>query len=441
MERMQITEQEKQIPIFGRTDVLVVGGGIAGIAAAVAAARSGKEVTLVEKSILLGGLATAGHVCIYLPLDDGLGHKIFGGIAEELLHVSIRYGYDSLPPQWKEGVREINDLWDRYQTHFNIPAAVMAFDELLDSLHINVVFDALFSEPIMENDCCKGIIVDTKEGRGAYLAKSIVDASGDGDVMFRAGAACEEQASIVSHWTHEIDTDHLRKAMEDGQAFDAFSLRWIGLRPDADNSKSELPRFHGTTLDGVNQYVKFSRRLALDFLKQHQQSSYTMLTLPTMAQFRTSRHILGARTFETESGVSIPDSVGCVSFGLHNPSGVYEFPYGALIDSKLSNLFAAGRIIACRPGLGWEMMRLIPACAFTGQVAGTAAALAIEQGCSAQEVPVEKLQERLATAGVMIHMPDELRDNASKVAYENPTAQFDPHICNENLAYQPHDVV
>jgi len=86
-------------------------------------------------------------------------------------------------------------------------------------------------------------------------------------------------------------------------------------------------------------------------------------------------------------------------------------------------------------------MRLIPACAFTGQVAGTAAALAIEQGCSAQEVPVEKLQERLATAGVMIHMPDELRDNASKVAYENPTAQFDPHICNENLAYQPHDVV
>ena len=437
----KITLAESAVPVHGQADVLVIGGGIAGISAALAAARSGKSVTLLEKSILLGGLATAGHVCIYLPLDDGLGHKIFGGQAEELLYTTIKYGYNTLAPQWSRGIKEAKDPADRYQTHFNIPAAVMAFDEILKENHVNVVFDALFSEPIMDGDTCKGVIVDTKEGRVAYLGKMVVDASGDADVMARAGAECEENSSIVSHWTYEIDTHTLGKAVESGQALDAFSLRWIGLRPDADNSGSKMPRFHGTTLDGVNGYVKFSREIALEFLKEHQDRSYTMLTLPSMAQFRTSRRIKGVRTFETEAGVSIPDSVGCIICGLKNPSSVYEFPYGAVIDAKLTNLFAAGRIIACHPGLGWETMRLIPACAFTGQVAGTAAALALENGCTAQEVPVEQLQQRLADTGVMIHMPDELRDNESKAAYGDPTAQFDPHIRNENLAYQPHETV
>lgn len=433
--------ERKELPVFGEADVVVVGGGIAGIAAAAAASRNGKRVILLEKSILLGGLATAGHVCIYLPLDDGLGHKIFGGLSEELLHTSIRYSYNTLDPQWSYGVKTADDPGERYQTHFNIPAAVMAFDEFLEENHVEVVFDALFSEPVMEGDRCRGVIVDTKEGRGIYLAGMVVDASGDADVMYRAGAECEEQRSIVSHWTYEIDTGNLQKAMESGQALDAFSLRWIGLRPDADNSGSELPRFYGTTRKGVNDYVKFSRHLALEFLKEHQERSYTMLTLPAMAQFRTTRHITGVSSFETEAGVSIPDSVGCVCFGLHNPSGVYEFPYGAVIDKRVTNVLAAGRIVSCHPGLGWETMRLIPACAFTGQVAGTAAALALELGCTVQNVPVETLQKKLAETGVMIHMEDELRDNTSKMAYENPTAQFDPHIRNENLAYQPHETV
>lgn len=441
MNTVELKEVQRQFPVFGRADVIVVGAGIAGISAAVNVARNGKTVILLEKSILTGGLATAGHVCIYLALDDGLGHKIFGGFAEELLHTSIKYGYNTLPGQWTFGVKAVEEPEERYQTHFNIPAGVMAFDELLEENNVQVVFDALFCEPIMEGDCCKGVIVDTKEGRGAYMGKMIVDASGDADVMYRAGARCEESKSIVSHWSYELDTRNLQKAIDSGQAIDAFSLRWIGLRPDADNTKSDLPQFDGTTLQGVNDYVKFSRRIARDFLKEHQDRSYTMLTLPSMAQFRTSRHIVGVKTFETNAGVSIPDSVGCVCFSLHNPSGVYEFPFGAVIDQRLTNVLAAGRIVACHPGLGWETLRLIPACAFTGQVAGTAAALALDMGCTVQDVPVEILQDRLAQTGVMIHMDDFLRDNTTKMAYENPTAQFDPHIRNDNLAYQPHGIL
>lgn len=429
------------VPLHSESDVLVIGGGFAGISAAVSAARMGQKVILLEKAAILGGLATSGHVCIYLPLDDGLGHKIFGGMAEELLHVSIRYGYNTLPPEWSQGITEVNAPSGRYQSHFNIPAGVMALEEYLADNGVEVVYDALFTRPIMDGNVCKGIIAETKEGAVAFLAKMVVDASGDADVMYRAGADCEEQTSIVSHWTYELDVKDLPKAIESGKAFDAFYLRWIGLRPDADNSETELPRYYGTTLDGVNSYLKCSRQIALKFLKEHQSPSYTMLTLPTMAQFRTTRHIVGVQTFEPEGGVSRPDSVGCVSFGLHNPSNVYEFPYGAVIDKHLKNILAAGRIVACHPGLGWETMRLIPACSFTGQVSGTAAALAIKLGCSVQEVPLETLQAALCATGVMIHMDDRLRDNESQVAYPDPTAQFDPHIRNDNLAYRPHDAV
>ena len=96
-----IIEERREIPVACETDVLVIGGGIAGVAAAVAASRNGVGVTLIEKSIVLGGLATLGHVCIYLPLDDGIGHKIYGGLAEELLYTSIKYGFNNLPECWR----------------------------------------------------------------------------------------------------------------------------------------------------------------------------------------------------------------------------------------------------------------------------------------------------------------------------------------------------
>lgn len=437
MKKNFISEPARQLPIWGNSQILVIGGGFAGIAAAVSAARQGKTVTLIEKSILLGGLGTSGHVCIYLPLCDGLGHKIYGGLAEELLYVTTKYGYNTLPEDWSYGKMKASVSSGRYQSHFNIPACVMAFDELLEQHKVNVIFDTVFCEGLMDGTRCLGAVVENKSGRGAYLADMIVDASGDADVMYHAGAACIEQKSIVSHWTYELDKDTLKQGLASGKMVDAFALRWIGLRPDADNSKSELPRFYGTTSDGVNDYVKFSRKLALDFLKEHQGDDYTMLTLPTMPQFRTTRRIAGLKKFETIPGVSIDDSVGCVINCLQDPAAVYEFPYGAIIDKTVSNVLAAGRIVAAE-GEGWEIMRYIPGCVFTGQVAGTAAAMALDNDCCVQEINVKKLADTLAETGVMIHMKDSLRENSGKPAYSDPTKKFDPHIRNENLAYAPH---
>ena len=407
-----ILEPQREIPVAGECDVAVVGGGLAGVAAAVAAARSGMRVILLEKSCVLGGLATLGHVCIYLPLDDGLGHKVHGGLAEELLHVCIRYGYNTLPECWKDRPWTVAEPAGRYQSTFNIPACIMALDEFLRDEGVEVVFDTSFCAPIMEGNTCRGVIVENKSGRSAYLAGMVVDASGDADVLFRAGAPCETQKNIVSHWAYEIDVEQIRAGSSNAVP-DNLKLHWLGLRPDRDNSASTVPTFYGTTSEGVNDYIRLSRSLALDYLKEHQREGYAMLTLPMMPQFRMTRRLMGKTEMEVRSRTRVESSVGCVIHCLENPEEVFEFPYEALIDSRIENIAAAGRNVSAG-GRGWEIMRFIPSCVLTGQAAGTAAALAIRAGCTLQELDVAALQQALADTGVMIHMSETLRNNPVK---------------------------
>lgn len=428
-----VTEQARDIEVVGKTDVIVIGGGLSGIAAAVAAARNGAGVTLIEKSCVLGGLATLGHVCIYLPLDDGQGHKIHGGLAEELLHVCIRYGYNNIPECWKDGPMSVQNPTGRYQSTFNIPACIMALDEYMEQEHVNVVFDTAFCAPIMDGNRCRGVIVENKSGRTAYLGKMIVDASGDADVLFRAGADCETQKSIVSHWAYEMDTEKI-KADPAKDVLSNVKMRWFGLRPDLDNSGSTIPEFYGTTAEGVNDYLKLSRSLALDYLKKNQRESYAMLTLPYMPQFRMTRRLKGLAEMEVISRRRVEHSVGCVIHCLENPEEVYEFPYEALIDAKIENIAAAGRIVSAG-GRGWEIMRFIPSCVLTGQAAGTAAAMAVRRGCTLQEIDISALQKTLADTGVMIHMTDEIRSNPVMPKKVVTKSAANPNIQTDSLAY------
>ena len=112
--------EHNNIPVWGEYDVIVVGGGVAGVSAALAAKRNGCKTLLVEKSVMLGGLATLGLIAIYLPLCDGRGRKVIGGIAEELLQLAIKYGYDNLPPEWEKGCNRV-ETRRRYMTIFHRP--------------------------------------------------------------------------------------------------------------------------------------------------------------------------------------------------------------------------------------------------------------------------------------------------------------------------------
>lgn len=418
-----VTAKAESIPVYKEADVIVVGGGIAGIAAAIAASRQGKSVILLEKNVALGGLATLGHVCIYLPLDDGVGHKVYGGLAEELLYTTIQYGYNTKPDCWKKGISYVENPSGRYQTHFNIPAAVLAFDEKMEQEGVETVFDVVFSEPIMDGNRVAGVICESKQGRVAFMGRQFIDATGDADLMSRAGAATSKKDSICSHWTYELELDTVKKGVEEyGDVFHCLQLRWLGAKPHGGDNAYPVPSFQGTTIEGVNGYLKTSRALAMAHLKNNQRKEYTMMTLPTMAQFRTSQKIDGVETIDylKDADRFRENSIGLVCFGLKNPTPVFEYPYGGLIDSRLSNVYAAGRIVACDPMQGWEMMRLIPSCAFTGEAAGTAAALAIDEEAAAQDVPVEKLQKRLSENGVTIHIPEDMKGNLEKKSAVDP---------------------
>jgi hypothetical protein len=405
-------DEVRRVEYTGHYDVIVVGGGVAGIGAAIAAAREGMSVLIMEKTICLGGQATLGHVVKYEPMDDGYGRQVIGGISEELLKKSILYGYDNLPVEWKHKLNIIDDKPTgsghfsnpdrRLATFFNIPAFVLALDEMMDQEGIDVLFDTLFCAPIMEGAACTGLIVETKSGRHAYGAKMVVDASGDADVLSRCGANCVDQDNFVTYMCYDIDFDRMKDAIEHEDMFRAIPIwRMLGYDPLTHEGQSPT-KYYGTTLEGVNGFVKASRRAALAFLKTNQRRDYTMLSVPAITAFRTTRRIKGLYELKAEDvHKRFDDSIGCAG-DWRKAGPVYEIPYRTLIDAKLPNVVAVGRIIASG-GDAWEITRVIPPAVMTGQAGGTAAAMAIKDKKTLQQVDVGALQKKLEKTGVVIH--------------------------------------
>lgn len=408
----KIIEEQKEIEIVKETDVIVIGGGIAGISAAYTASKMGAKVTLIEKSIALGGLATNGLVCIYLPIDDGAGNKVFGGMAESMLYDCIKYGYDNLPDCWRDGPMHVDNPSGRYRTNFNIPAAVLRFDEMMQEAGVDVMFDTAFCAPIMEGNTVKGVICENKSGRTAFMAKVFIDASGDADLIYRAGGdTFTDPKNIVSSWTHEVDPETFRKGMKEGSLIKAVPLRWFGLRPDVDNSNAVIPKFDGTDANERNEYIFLSRKLMLDYLKKNQRPDYCFMTYPTLPQTRMTRRLVGKGDMDTDKPYEyIESSVGCVTHCMDKVAPVYEYPYEALYTEKLTNVLAAGRMVSTGTTRGWEIMRSIPHCALTGEVSGTAAVLAIKGDGNVGHIDVKELQGILEANGNILHCTQQMKD-------------------------------
>ena len=128
-----------------------------------------------------------------------------------------------------------------------------------------------------------------------------------------------------------------------------------------------------------------------------------VIALPAMAQFRTTRRISGIYEInDTDVNRDFDDSIGCAG-DWRKAGPVYQIPYRSLINPGFENIIAAGRIIASS-GDAWEVTRVIPAAALTGQAAGTAAALAIKEKCGFSDMPVNLLQKVLEDNGVIIHI-------------------------------------
>jgi hypothetical protein len=392
-------------PVVGSYDVVVVGGGVAGAAAAVAAARAGARALLLEKGVMLGGLATLGLIAWYEPLCDGRGRKVMGGMAEELLHLSIRYGYDTLPEHWRGRPARVAAgpaAAERYHTRFNPCAFVVALDEWVRDAGVDLLFDTVFARPIMRGRRCEAVAVEHKGGRAAFAAGVVVDATGDAEVFAKAGAPCTCGQNWLTYTGYTTSLEAMRAAVEGADVRLAIKLKTWGSNRLGKGHPEAAARRVGLDARDVTGFILEGRGLLRREMAAADSRSSAVIAIPAMAQFRTTRRIVGlARLTEADEGRRAEDSIACVSdFSREGP--VYEIPYGSLLSEGFDNLITAGRSIDAE-GHAWEVSRVIPPAVLTGQAAGTAAAAAASRRCTVRDVPIGPLQADLARSGVVIH--------------------------------------
>lgn len=399
---MSITEKI-ETNITKECDVLVAGGGIAGISAALAAARQGKKVILLEKEYILGGLGTAGLITIYLPLCDGMGHQVSFGIAEELLRLSISLGAEaSYPENWLDSDDPANRTPKnkRFQARYNPHLFAILAEQLLCKEGVKILYGSYAVAVSKNKDKIEHIIIENKSGRQAIAVKSVVDATGDCDIAHFANAPTDtfKQGNVLAGWYYSIDKN-------------GYDLRPLGASDIPDNQKTETNqvktlinrRFTGLDGDEISEMVMLSHNATLkDIIKKRENDpSVLPTTITTIPQLRMTRKIVGEYTLhDTEQHKYFDDSIGMVS-DWRKAGPVYEVPFSTLYSSKIKNLICAGRCTSVTDSM-WDIMRVIPCCAVTGEAAGTAAALSDNFSL----LDIKLLQNTLKKNGVVLHEKD-----------------------------------
>lgn len=397
---------QEELPVERKYDILVAGGGVAGVAAALAARRAGRSVLLLEKGLILGGLATSGLINMFVPMCNGRGVQIIKGMCEELLRLSIQYGYDTIPDSWKNGEHPTKERTDRYLTRFSPGIFAVALTELLHSEGVDLLLDCIASAPVMQDGRCTGLIVQSKAGRSFYPAGVVVDTTGDADLLYRAGIPTVLGKNYFTYVAAKIDLKSCERAVKSGNIRDAVYSEHGGHADLYGNRQPpDVPLYSGTTPREITDFTVRNQLVMLEKLKGEERNSRDIVTLPTVPQFRSTRHIDGAYTLQTADAYRhFDDSIGAICDFDHSDI-LYEVPYRTLIHPSCVNMITAGRSAAAQ-GYAWDVLRVIPPAIITGQAAGEAAALALEQGVALSEIQIAELQRRLSNADVMIHFDD-----------------------------------
>ncbi len=383
----RVIQPQRELRILHQTDVLVVGGGPAGVTAAIAAKRAGADVTLVERYGHFGGLWTGGLVLLVIGHIVKGGKQVCQGIGEEIMRRLDKL--DGAIINRRPGANPTVDA----------EAVKYVMVEMIEEAGVTVFLHSWCADAITRGNTVQGAVLESKSGRQAVLAKVVVDATGDGDVLAAAGAAFEHRSHNVGLVSRVGNLDRVDRE----KAKDVPVPKHLG-------HPTPIPGVHwvnmlGPEVDGLD--VATLTRLEMShrkFIWQHMQKVrktpgyekvYLMETAPQLG-VRITRVLAGLSTVTLDAlraGTRFPDviGVGGASGGEH---GEWQIRYGALVPVVVDNLLAAGRCISAEIRMA-DLVRLIPNCFVTGHAAGVAAAVAVQDKCRPRDVEVAKVQQIL----------------------------------------------
>ncbi len=394
----KVMQPARELPVFHTADVVVVGGGAAGFSAAVAAARTGAKVALVERYGSLGGLFTDGMVLIVIGTgtrENGEFKLVTRGLCEEFLKRLEKMG---------DGAIVCRDP-KVYQPTVDPEAAKVLMDDMVQEAKIDMFFHTWGVDVIQSGNAVQGVVFESKEGRKAILAKVVVDATGDGDIYQMAGAGYQQISHAIGSVYRLGNYDRIDRSkmpkdskLNMGSLEPLKSTRWFN---------NLGPKGNGLDVRDLSRVEMMHRKSAWNYVQKLRKTPgcEEVFLLQTASQLgvRATRLLDGAARIDKKGAVSGKTFEDVVAFSgddsLKHPA--FAIPYGALLPKTVDNVVAAGRCISCAPDL-IDRARLIPVCMVTGHAAGVAAALAAKAGVRPRDVPAAEIQKTLREQGAYL---------------------------------------
>lgn len=404
-------EPARNIPVVRDVDVIVVGGGPAGLAAAIASARAGADTVLVERFGYLGGTATASLMaCI-----NGFRNQVepdftqtVRGIAEEIvLELKAMDGLGTSPYPQKSYPTTPGEM--EYSYAIDTEKFKYVTLKLCVEAGVEIWFHTWFADAIVEDDVVRGILVENKSGRQAMMAKVVVDGSGDGDVAARAGAPFwqtvrDEAPRLNDALMYRISFGKERPAAPFACDFGGNAVVWGPGAPPIDGTDAEQ-----LTKAEIDARLRVYDDFAAKQIKNPELVDAQVLETPPLLGIRQTRFIEGEYKLTAEDAIEghrFEDVVAISSCAIIHYYGYrrylehegYDIPYRALVPTGIDALLITGRCISSEQQPYESHRAMIPMMAI-GQASGVAAALSALQDVQPRDLDVVLLQHELIQQG------------------------------------------
>jgi hypothetical protein len=408
-------EPARDIPVYASYDVVVVGGGCAGFAAAVAAARNGAKTIVLERFPYFGGTATASLMANIVGTRNQVepnNLQVCKGIGEELILSMLSQGGASVTKNAYKSRERSNTKGDlSYSYAFDTEIFKKATLEMVREAGCDILFHVYFSDVILEDGAVKGVIIESKSGRLAILGKVIIDATGDGDVAARAGVPFwqtkhDESSRLNDALMYKVSGFDENISIE-SCVFGNSMILW-GPNPGPHNGVDvkELTDMEIKVRTEVFQHLENLKQTHPDLKNARVSDTGSLLGIRQTRFIEgeyqiTGEDVLGGARFDDVIALASNPVIHYYGYRRFLTHEGYDIPYRCMVPKMVDGLLVAGRCMSSDQ-IAFESWRAMAHVLCIGEGAGVAAALSAKQGVMPRQVNIKAVQEQLIAQGAEI---------------------------------------